>query len=77
MLGGIASFTLVDKDTVKPRDLGNNFMLRTADFGESKAKAIAAHLKELNASVVGSFIDEDPDDIVSENPRLSFMISLS
>ena len=68
MLGGIASFTLVDKDTVKPRDLGNNFMLRTADFGESKAKAIAAHLKELNASVVGSFIDEDPDDIVSENP---------
>ena len=53
MLGGIASFTLVDKDTVKPRDLGNNFMLRTADFGESKAKAIAAHLKELNASVVG------------------------
>ena len=29
VLGGIASFTLVDKDTVKPRDLGNNFMLST------------------------------------------------
>ena len=55
VLGGIASFTLVDKDTVKPRDLGNNFMLSTTDVGESRAKAVAAHLKELNAAVVGSF----------------------
>ena len=68
VLGGIASFTLVDKDTVKPLDLGNNFMLSTTDVGESRAKAVAAHLKELNAAVVGSFIDEDPEDIVTDNP---------
>ena len=76
MLGGIASFTLVDKDTVKPRDLGNNFMLRTADFGESKAKAIAAHLKELNASVVGSSSMKTQMTSCRRTPT-SFMISLS
>ena len=67
VLGGIGSFTLVDKGNVDPRDLGKNFMLTPTDLGEGKAKAIAAHLNELNPSVAGSFVDEDPNDIIANN----------
>ena len=67
VLGGIGSFTLVDKGNVDPRELGKNFMLTPTDLGEGKAKAIAAHLNELNPSVAGSFVDEDPNDIIANN----------
>uniref|UniRef100_A0A7S0XEG0 NEDD8-activating enzyme E1 regulatory subunit n=1 Tax=Mantoniella antarctica TaxID=81844 RepID=A0A7S0XEG0_9CHLO len=68
VLGGIQSFTLVDKAVVAPRDLGNNFMVEAADLGTSKAKAVAALLKELNSSVAGSFVDEAPEDIIANDP---------
>ena len=68
VLGGIASFTLVDDAIVEARDLGNNFFVHASDLGQSKAKAVAAHLHELNTSVAGSFVDERPEDLVASNP---------
>lgn len=68
VLGGIASFTLVDNTLVEPRDLGNNFMVEASDLGKGKAKAVAALLNELNTSVAGSFVDESPEDIIANNP---------
>ena len=68
VLGGIASFTLVDDAIVEARDLGNNFFVHASDLGQSKAKAVAAHLNELNTSVAGSFVDERPEDLVASNP---------
>ena len=68
VLGGIASFTLVDDAIVEARDLGNNFFVHVSDLGQSKAKAVAAHLNELNTSVAGSFVDERPEDLVASNP---------
>lgn len=68
VLGGIASFTLVDHRLVEPRDLGNNFMVEASDLGKGKAKTVAALLNELNTSVAGSFVDEAPEDIVLRNP---------
>lgn len=68
VLGGIASFTLVDKTLVEPRDLGNNFMVEASDLGKGKAKAVAALLNELNSSVAGAFVDEAPEDIMANDP---------
>ena len=67
VLGGIGSFTLVDKGEVDSRDLGKNFLLTPADLKEGKAKAIASRLNELNPSVAGSFVDEDPVEIIANN----------
>ena len=64
---GIGSFTLVDKGEVDSRDLGKNFLLTPADLKEGKAKAISSRLNELNPSVAGSFVDEDPVEIIANN----------
>lgn len=38
MLGGIASFTVVDAARVEARDLGNNFFVTADALGEPRAK---------------------------------------
>ena len=68
VLGGIASFTLVDDAVVEARDLGNNFFVTSADLGRGRAEAVAAHLNELNASVAGAFVDERPEEVIATNP---------
>ena len=68
MLGGIASFTIVDGARVTARDLGSNFLLDTASLGGARAQAVAEHLKELNDAVDGSFIVEEPSALVASNP---------
>ena len=41
VLGGIASFTLVD-DAIVELAISNNFFVHASDLGQSKAKAVAA-----------------------------------
>ena len=57
VLGGIASFTVVDHKTVTQRDLGNNFFFDQASLGKSRAEAATKLLRELNDAVQGSFSD--------------------
>ena len=69
VLGGIASFTIVDGARVTARDLGTNFLLDAACLGSARAQAVAELLKELNDSVEGSFIVEEPAALVEANPN--------
>jgi ThiF family len=57
VLGGIASFTVVDHEQVTERDLGNNFFLGADALGTSRAEACTKLLRELNDSVQGSYSD--------------------
>ena len=68
VLGGIASFTIVDGARVTAQDLGSNFLLEAANVGSARAQSVAEHLKELNDSVDGSFIVEEPSALVAANP---------
>ena len=68
VLGGIASFTIVDGARITAQDLGSNFLLEAANVGSARAQAVAEHLKELNDSVDGSFIVEEPSALVAANP---------
>ena len=69
VLGGVASFTIVDGARVAARDLGANFLLDAASLGSARAQAVAECLKELNDSVEGSFIVEEPAALVEANPN--------
>jgi hypothetical protein len=53
VLGGIASFTIVDGCRVETRDLGNNFLVSASSVGEPRAKVVTELLQELNESVSG------------------------
>ena len=53
---------------VEPADLGNNFMLEVDSLGGSRAQHVTELLKELNDSVAGSFVEEDPDHLIKNNP---------
>ncbi|GAX80293.1 hypothetical protein CEUSTIGMA_g7731.t1 [Chlamydomonas eustigma] len=68
VLGGIASFCIVDNAKVTRRDLGNNFLVEHSHLGESRAKVVTALLQELNESVAGSYVEEDPSTLMSSNP---------
>ena len=66
VLGGIASFTLVDNKEVSERDLGNNFFFDRASLGRGRAEAATNLLRELNTSVKGSFSDCSVGDLLQE-----------
>ncbi|KAF3571740.1 hypothetical protein F2Q69_00063793 [Brassica cretica] len=69
VLGGVGSFTVVDGSKVELGDLGNNFMVDDErSVGQSKAKSVCAFLQELNDSVKATFIEENPDTLISTNP---------
>ncbi|PNH10809.1 NEDD8-activating enzyme E1 regulatory subunit [Tetrabaena socialis] len=67
-LGGISSFTIVDGGKVEARDLGNNFLVCAASLGEPRAKVVTELLQELNESVSGSYVEEEPEVLISDNP---------
>ena len=69
VLGGISSFTVVDGSKVQPSDLGNNFLVEHSNLGESRAKCVTELLKELNDSVAGSYVEEEPDTLITTNPQ--------
>ncbi|GHP10912.1 hypothetical protein PPROV_000964200 [Pycnococcus provasolii] len=68
VLGGIASFTVVDAELVTARDTGNNFLIEASMLGTSRAKGVSALAQELNESVVGRFVEEEPAHVVQNNP---------
>jgi len=68
VLGGIHSFTIVDGRKVEPHDVGNNYLVTAAALGGSRAQCVAECLKELNDTVSGSFVEEDPAQLISTNP---------
>ncbi|CAF2052100.1 unnamed protein product [Brassica napus] len=67
VLGGVGSFTVVDGSKVELGDLGNNFMVDERSVGQSKAKSVCAFLQELNDSVKATFIEENPDTLITTN----------
>lgn len=69
VLGGIASFTVVDDAKVHASDLGNNFLLDSSTLGKNRAAAVTDFLLELNESVAGSYVEESPAHLLASNPR--------
>lgn len=69
VLGGIASFTIVDGGKVEARDLGNNFLVSASSLGEPRAKVVTELLQELNESVSGSYVEEVPEVLIADNPQ--------
>lgn len=68
VLGGIASFTIVDGTKVAAADLGNNFFLEAESLGAPRAQSVARLLSELNEAVAGSFVEEEPAALLAANP---------
>lgn len=67
VLGNIGSFTVVDGARVTSRDLGNNFLVEASSLGASRAATVTTLLRELNDSVDGKYVEEDPGNLV-HNP---------
>jgi molybdopterin/thiamine biosynthesis adenylyltransferase len=55
---GIGSCTIVDGKAVEGKDLGQNFFLEPSSLGQSRAKAAAELLSELNDDVAVNFVDK-------------------
>jgi amyloid beta precursor protein binding protein 1 len=68
VLGGIASFTVVDAQLVEASDLGSNFLVDAASLGATRAATVCGLLQELNPSVTGSFVEERPETLIEGNP---------
>lgn len=60
ILPGIGSFTLVDENQVVQADLGNNFFISPDSKGKHRAEEQLKNLCELNPSVKGIAIIEEP-----------------
>eukprot|EP00775_Hariotina_reticulata_P012383 gene12383-12517_t len=69
VLGGIASFTIVDGQKVEARDLGNNFLVDEAGLGRSRAQVVTELLKEMNDSVSGSYVEDTPEALLENDPQ--------
>ena len=68
VLGGIQSFTIVDGQKVQPVDLGNNYLVTASGLVTPRAQCVTECLKELNETVTGSYVEEDPASLISNNP---------
>jgi ThiF family len=69
VLGGIASFTIVDSKIVTEEDLRNNFFFQVSSLGTGRAQAACSLLRELNDQVKGSFSDAEVGDTLQRNPE--------
>lgn len=69
VLGGIASFTIVDGNKVTAWDLGNNFLVDQSRMGQSRAQAVTDLLKEMNDSVSGSYVEDTPEQLLESRPE--------
>eukprot|EP00898_Chlorokybus_atmophyticus_P005919 jgi/Chlat1/6328/Chrsp44S05896 len=68
VLGGIASFTVVDEAKVEAADFGNNFFVSLDNLGDFRAKCVSSLLQELNESVAGRFVEASPESLIDSNP---------
>lgn len=69
VLGGIASFTIVDGNKVTAADLGNNFLVDEGRLGRSRAQAVTDLLKEMNDTVSGSYVEDTPEQLLESRPE--------
>eukprot|EP00798_Chlamydomonas_sp_ICE-L_P020768 gene20768-27592_t len=69
VLGGIAGFTIIDGAKVSAGDLGNNFFVEASSLGEPRARVVTRLLTELNESVAGSYVEENPETLLAGNPN--------
>lgn len=69
VLGGIASFTIVDGNKVTAADLGNNFLVDEGRLGQSRAQAVTDLLKEMNDTVSGSYVEDTPEQLLESRPE--------
>lgn len=68
VLGGIASFTIIDDKKVSGEDLQNNFFFHPDQIGAGRAEAACKLLRELNDQVKGSFSDAVVEEILQSSP---------
>ncbi|GAB4817852.1 hypothetical protein N2152v2_004898 [Parachlorella kessleri] len=68
VLGGIDAYTVVDGSKVEPADLGNNFFVTADSLAGSRAQCVTECMSELNETVAGSYVDEDPHTLITSNP---------
>ncbi|XP_017879127.1 NEDD8-activating enzyme E1 regulatory subunit isoform X1 [Ceratina calcarata] len=68
VLPGIGAFTIVDGKKVSEEDIGTSFFLEADSAGKSRAQVATQMLLELNSDVRGDYIDEEPEQILSNNP---------
>jgi amyloid beta precursor protein binding protein 1 len=69
VLGGIASFTIVDGSKVTAADLGSNFLVDQSRLGQSRAQAVTDLLKEMNDTVSGSYVEDSPEQLLESRPE--------
>eukprot|EP01006_Ploeotia_vitrea_P057796 TRINITY_DN68273_c0_g1_i1.p1 TRINITY_DN68273_c0_g1~~TRINITY_DN68273_c0_g1_i1.p1 ORF type:complete len:539 (-),score=96.92 TRINITY_DN68273_c0_g1_i1:118-1734(-) len=69
VLPGIGAFTVLDSATVTEDDLGNNFFVTVDSLGKSRAQETTQLLSELNPDVKGSFVCEDIEKIIENEPK--------
>jgi amyloid beta precursor protein binding protein 1 len=77
VLPGIASYTIVDNKIPSKQDISNNFFLpRDNREGYSRSCLISENLKELNSSVDGCHLEEDPVSLI-EGINNNFILQFS
>ncbi|XP_076766314.1 nedd8-activating enzyme E1 regulatory subunit APP-BP1 [Xylocopa sonorina] len=69
VLPGIGAFTIVDGKKVTSEDIEAIFFLETENIGKSRAQVATQMLLELNSDVRGDYIDEEPEQILYNNPE--------
>lgn len=69
VLGGIASFTIIDDKKVTDDDLKNNFFFQDDQLGAGRAESACKLLRELNDQVKGSFSDAVVEDLLQTTPE--------
>ncbi|XP_072745070.1 NEDD8-activating enzyme E1 regulatory subunit [Anoplolepis gracilipes] len=68
VLPGIGAFTIVDGKKITVEDVEPNFFLEADSVGKSRAQIATEMLLELNPDVTGDYIDEEPEQILSNSP---------
>eukprot|EP00892_Ulva_mutabilis_P000800 jgi/Ulvmu1/10720/UM068_0005.1 len=76
VLGGIASFTIIDDKKVTEDDLKNNFFFQPDQLGAGRAESACKLLRELNDQVKGSFSDAVVEEMLQTTPNFLQAYSL-
>ena len=69
VLPGVGYFTIIDDNCVTEEDVANNFFLPNDSIGENRAKVASSNLCELNPDVIGDYLGESIDIILSNRPE--------
>ena len=74
---GIGELTLIDFDTISNTDLNRQVIALHSTLGNSKVKALAQRLKDINPDIVVNeknlFIDRNEAELIAQNNDLSFV----